>query len=450
MQSKVKLVNTNQVWNAKRRYKVNETVAFNGIDYQNATGINSEPGTTFDWILVKDLQVVPIFITVTKSELDVLVTNSNLQVGATYKITGVHTALYGGTDILLQALTPNKLSVEGSGIFYNPKYNQAVSEYGIWSNRGTWLATLVTGKFLGNEAVTANNGAIGTLFTNLDANLFISDGGDWSTAVSITGNVSGATATITSVVEKSYAIDDIVFWGGYAWKNLMGFVGASVNSLVMDFEWEKLPYDLVNYNLVSDAISYDYENDTIFRRADTSGNEVISTKSNNDYWIDNGFEGLAINVFQFGNSYSYFDNLGVGMNIVENSYCDNINFSGSYFNYNTLSGNSYFYSNTLSSNSYFYSNTLSSGSSFTSNTLSSGSSFYSNKFENSQFSNLNFTNKTIKNLTVENSIVDGVDFSTATIIFATFARTIFTTPNGTLKIRYYNDAGVLVITDIDA
>jgi hypothetical protein len=52
MQSKLKLVNSNQVWDAKRRYKINETVTYNDINYQNATGTNSQPGITIDWVVV--------------------------------------------------------------------------------------------------------------------------------------------------------------------------------------------------------------------------------------------------------------------------------------------------------------------------------------------------------------------------------------------------------------
>jgi len=50
MKSKVNLVNNSNVWDAKRRYKINTCVHYNGADYQNATGINTEPGTDSNWI----------------------------------------------------------------------------------------------------------------------------------------------------------------------------------------------------------------------------------------------------------------------------------------------------------------------------------------------------------------------------------------------------------------
>lgn len=50
MQSKVKFVNSNESWNAKRRYKIGAVVSYSGGVYQNATGINSQPVTTTDWM----------------------------------------------------------------------------------------------------------------------------------------------------------------------------------------------------------------------------------------------------------------------------------------------------------------------------------------------------------------------------------------------------------------
>lgn len=53
MQSKVKLVNGNQNWNSKKRYKINETVNYLGFIYQNITGNNSSPELLIDWITSK-------------------------------------------------------------------------------------------------------------------------------------------------------------------------------------------------------------------------------------------------------------------------------------------------------------------------------------------------------------------------------------------------------------
>ena len=57
MQTRNKLVNSNQVWNEKRRYKISEVVSINGNIYQNTTGINSNPMLNVDWILIKKLDL---------------------------------------------------------------------------------------------------------------------------------------------------------------------------------------------------------------------------------------------------------------------------------------------------------------------------------------------------------------------------------------------------------
>jgi len=53
MQSKIQLVNTNESWNAQRRYKINASVNYGGSVYQNSTGANSVPTTNVDWVFLK-------------------------------------------------------------------------------------------------------------------------------------------------------------------------------------------------------------------------------------------------------------------------------------------------------------------------------------------------------------------------------------------------------------
>lgn len=52
MQSKVTLVNSNQNWSQKRRYKINNVVSYLGSIYQNSTGINTDPSLLTDWVTV--------------------------------------------------------------------------------------------------------------------------------------------------------------------------------------------------------------------------------------------------------------------------------------------------------------------------------------------------------------------------------------------------------------
>lgn len=53
MKKQVKLSNNSESWDSNRRYKVNALVTYNGTEWQNTTGINSEPTlTSTDWIKV--------------------------------------------------------------------------------------------------------------------------------------------------------------------------------------------------------------------------------------------------------------------------------------------------------------------------------------------------------------------------------------------------------------
>jgi streptogramin lyase len=93
-------------------------------------------------------------IQITKEGIDTLISTNSLSVGSLYEITGVHPTLYddgtnSGTTIYLQAITNNALSAQGNGIFYNPKYNQEVSGFGIWSNRSGWVASQNSSSVLG-------------------------------------------------------------------------------------------------------------------------------------------------------------------------------------------------------------------------------------------------------------------------------------------------------------
>ena len=211
-----------------------------------------------------------IAFTKTKAEIDTLIAGNDLEANALYEITGVHPTLYddgttSGTTVYLRAINSNTLEVQGMGKFYNPKYNQSVDGFGIWDNKtyGTFSNIVGVFDYQNKEAITANNAATG---------IILADGmiqwvsGDWSTATSITGDVSGATADVADFVSPSYGVGDKVIWGGYSWTNVNGNIGASVDVLNLDAEWTKNVYDTTNYNIAYDLIEYDYVNDMIIRR----------------------------------------------------------------------------------------------------------------------------------------------------------------------------------------
>ena len=154
-----------------------------------------------------------------KAQIDNIISGDSLQAGAVYKITGVHPTLYddgttSGTTIFLKAATTNKLEKQGHGLFYNPKYNQAVDGYGVWTDLMSGRFSSVVGNFdyAAKETVTANNGATGEVYAQ---GLIRWLTGNWSAATSITGDNSSATANVSSFASPSYSISDTAFWGGY-------------------------------------------------------------------------------------------------------------------------------------------------------------------------------------------------------------------------------------------
>jgi hypothetical protein len=278
------------------------------------------------------------------------------------------------------------------GKFYNPKYDKSVDGFGIWDNKMYGTLSNVVGVFdyLNKESVTADNSATG---------LILADGmiqwvsGDWSTATSITGDVSGATADVVGFVSPSYAINDKVIWGGYSWTNVNGNIGASTDVLNLDSEWSKDVYDTTNYNLAYDVIEYDYANDWISRRYEEESNvDVRITKSVYDY-LDNDY-GLiysSISVQQFGNPFSFTLYKGVGNKLINNGYDESVNFCGSN-QYNLTFGSSSNQNNlTFGSGSYQFDLTFGTGSSQNNLTFGQNSRQFNLTFgQNSSQNNLTF------------------------------------------------------------
>ena len=331
-----------------------------------------------------------IFITKTKAEIDALISTNALVKGATYKITGVHPTLYddgttSGTTIILKAISENVLETQGTGIFYNPKYNQAIGGFGIWDNKMYGAFSTIVGNFdyQNKETVTADNSATGILLAD-GIIQYIS--GDWSSATSITGDVSSATADVADFVSPSYAVNDKVIWGGYSWTNVNGNIGASTDVLTLDSEWIKDVYDTTNYNIAYDVIEYDYANNWISRRYEAESNvDVKITKSNFDLLVNNyGLIYSSISVQQFGNPFDFNIVKGIFNKSINNAYDESINFSGSYqynltfgqisIQYNLTFGQSsgqsglifgtgsYQYNLTFGQNSYQYNLTFGTGS----------------------------------------------------------------------------------------
>jgi len=213
----------------------------------------------------------PTIVTKTKAEIDTLISGNDLVPLTVYEITGVDTALYGGSTIYLQAINDNILATDGIGKFFNPKYNQAVSGFEVWTSAGT------------------------------------------------------------------YSIGDKVHWGGKTWENVDGNVGASTDLFTLDAEWSVIAFNDTDYNVAYDLIKYDYINDVIIYRNEQNSN-IVSTNYDNI----GSFYHNPIKVFMWGNTYDYDAyGFGIGSQIINNSYNENINFRGAYQIYLTFDNGSY-------------------------------------------------------------------------------------------------------------
>ena len=442
-----------------------------------------------------------IFITKTKAEIDALISTSALVKGATYKITGVHPTLYNdgtnsGTTILLKAISENVLETQGTGIFYNPKYNQAVDGFGIWDNKmyGTFSTIVGTFDYQNKETVTSNNGATGILLAD---GMIQYVSGNSGSATSITGGTSSATANIEDFVSPSYAVNNKVIWGGYSWTNNTGAVGSSVAVLNLDgTNWSKNVYDTTNYNLAYDLIEYDYANDMIIRRHDLV--------SNIDVRFDKETAGIftnfysipfnAISVQQFGNPFNLVVGKGVFNKLINNGYDESINFCGSLQTNLTFGNSSRQYNLTFGNSSSQYNLTFGNSSRQTNLRFGQSSSQFNLTFgQNSRQNNLTFgqssnqTNLTFGqsssqfnltfgqnssqfNLTFGensqvnfnnqtlNSNMEYVDFKTksftaqnlssATYIFDGKIKEVYQRPDGTIKLKFMNNSDVLEVHGI--
>jgi hypothetical protein len=434
-------------------------------------------------------------ITLTKAALDIAVSSSTLTPGQQYKITGVDTGLYGGTDILIKAASVNVLELAGSGIFYNPKYDQTKVGYGIWTTNmeGTFGQT-TTGYSAGNQ-VTADNGATAIF---LAPNFLSYVSGNWSGATSLVGvGSSGQTVTITTIsgfTSPSYAIGDKVIWGGKLWVNVAGNIGAATDMYTLNSEWVVVPFDTVNYNVEIDTIEYDYAHNAIIRRKDSSNNEVICTWlyiSDNLSHNRGGGGSNPIKDFQWGNIQTSFNQngneIGIKGNFIKDSYMNILNTTSQSMWYNTLTNGSTIGNNNLDSNSYISYNTLNSSmiednnlnsSSIDTNILNdfsgiksiviSDGKIYSNQLDSSTFNIMVIFGGGVNNSYFSNSqfsftdIIQGIylqnincyDISTpigienVSLLTGNQTKTIQLAESNFTILTYYNSALTLVLVDL--
>jgi len=373
----------------------------------NDTLDNQDSVLTIDsngYINKLDIENVILHKEVTKSELDYLINNSLLVPNTLYKITGTskyngftnYPALYddgtdSGTTIYLKAISTNQLEKQGTGEFYNPKY----TDYNIWSPYMYGGFSNIVGYFTINEVVTADNGATGIL---------IADGiiryltGNWNLALSIIGNLSSATANISSFGNPTYSIGTKVIWGGYVWVNVNGNLGEELNpttdirgQISLNSEWIKQTYGDTDYNKVFNLIEYDYENDLITRRySDEDNIDVICTKNQLDFF-SNIFSiyVLPISYQQWGRGYNAFTYTGVSNIKVIDSFFECINFTGKRLSEISLQNSSFITLNYYATDSKIYNLEVSNFSSILSNNIGENCSFSQISLKNNSSIQLN-------------------------------------------------------------
>ena len=324
------------------------TVNINGEEYWYKDGIEDKN------LVFKSSQKT---IEVTRSELDVLIFENNLEPNRLYKITGVESWCFSQhliKAIYLKAITNNTLEIEGVGEFYTPKYNNSDSNLGIWK-----------GELLAN------------------------------------GMISSA----------SYNIGDKVIWGNLFWENISGNIGTNekeyydeendnylypkLQNYLSETDWKLItPNDDVSlYNIQFDSIKYDLENDYINYRADNLGNiyeisyrNLLNNFPNNSirYFVPEFVYNInTIALFQWGIG-------NTSNNIINESVVLNCN-------------HNHVFQNNIIENSGVYVNTLSNVN-FINNKL------YNSYFHDNKFLNVNFTKNNLNFSTIIRNILSEMYF----------------------------------------
>jgi hypothetical protein len=314
------------------------------------------------------------YVELTANDALSLVTNSELEIGSLYMITGTNPDLYSGTTVFLNAVSKNDFNRVGVGKFYNPKYDL----FPLYSGNSIYILddTVVYG------------------------------GKVWY-------NTGGSNDTPVSNFE----------------------LGGNWTPYEYDTEHYNIVYDIIEYDLYSDTIIYrkDELNNSVSCGKRIDGRETweaikcfkwgdsSTTKICNNYIFNSivNILNLSINSF-YGNSFvtSIFD-----QNVAENlTFIDNVvnqtsissnsflisNISNNLFNASSIS-NTTTYSSNLTYNN-IHTSSLSGNNIqeciFSYNTISSNSSMTNCVFSASTLITYNqITNSTIYDSNMENSFI---------------------------------------------
>lgn len=267
--------------------------------------------------------------TLTRAEAEERVTEATLVPGRLYCISNADVTLYGGTRILIKAISDRQFGEDGLGYFYNPDYRNGV--YTIWN-----------GEYTG---VTINS-ITGTFHTGEFISIGPSDYGEWikpgliltkepagplpmETPLTVNGFESGATAEIEIISVEEYTIGEKAIWGGYVWTNLTGNRGSAGDPFMLNEpDWEKIPYGSPEYVQAIDPIKYDWKHDAIIGRREEAGDNEVYAAYHALYEM--AYLEHPIAYFQWGNPFSPDLNNGIGTQRIIDGLNNNINFMGSF------------------------------------------------------------------------------------------------------------------------
>ena len=416
----------------------------------------------------------------TKAEIQKFIEDKTLVPGAFYFIKGLDITLYGGTTCILQADTPNKFKMRGSGLFHTPDYDAfevyspsdgyVVGTKVIWGGQvWTCIADVdinaVDNQFsLNSEYFT--NGASSCIvyvdpFSLTGGTFNIGDEVDF-----ILGYPTNAFITdlyISSTGNISYLVLSLPLIGtNYESITITNLTtGASIDTVSSGHNSTVSIPDYTAYNEQWDEITYDQDNDFITSRKDVASNYVEQSFTNyNDF--DN-FEYRSIKAFKWGFNAFQFDGdvFAVGSNTIINSVAAIINNDSYIFYDNTMTNTSiYDYSvvyNTVQ-NLIIKSSSIYSCSGSVLFYINLESSFLAS-FTGSAESLVSYNSYVVFNGSTCPSTIYAVKFNntfvsanidSATVIYSSYSKEVYTNASGLAKIFYLDGSGTISLVNINA
>ena len=369
------------------------------IGPQGATGATGAPGANgIDGMVVIQIDLY---------ELADIISNSNLIIGAIYRIDNCDINLYdGGTTIFLHALESNKLSEVGTGIFYTPKYTDfAFFDYG---NISTYDkdSKVIWGGYVW--------GSLGTAVSNNSLNIINLDTSEWEKFLL---NQDNQDLYNVSYDEIKYDIvnDRIIYRNekntnivSTNYDNILYWENMSLYNPIKVFQWGRTDYiyNQIITNSYNENINWvDLQYNFTFNNLSYQKNVSTDSGYQSNFIFDNG---------------SYQDVIS----ITKSSYQDKLNFNNSYQSTISITNTAYQSNIYLSNNSYqnniilykTYQNNinLENYSYQESITLNDGDTYQNGLYFNNSYQiGFNFNNASYQsNITLINSNQGGFDFNT--------------------------------------